>query len=60
MVLGTQLGKPNIAAWASREEDDRFTSGAVNSVAVEQSVQSIIEIRAAAWEEAEKAKYLAR
>ncbi|CAA7410647.1 unnamed protein product [Spirodela intermedia] len=60
MALGTQLGKPNIAAWASREADDRSTSDGIKSVAVEQSVQSIIEIRAAAWEEAEKAKYLAR
>ncbi|XP_050373472.1 uncharacterized protein LOC126791111 [Argentina anserina] len=57
MALGTQLGKMNIAAWASKEED-KNASTSVKSTSSEQ--QSIIETRAAAWEEAEKAKYLAR
>ncbi|XP_004297777.1 PREDICTED: uncharacterized protein LOC101302745 [Fragaria vesca subsp. vesca] len=59
MALGTQLGKTNIAAWASKEED-KDASTSVKSAASEQLARSIIETRAAAWEEAEKAKYLAR
>lgn len=60
-VLGTQLGKKNIAAWADgeQEEKDRSTSFKKN-VIDEQPQQSVAEIRATAWEEAEKAKYLAR
>ncbi|XP_039120047.1 uncharacterized protein LOC120256431 [Dioscorea cayenensis subsp. rotundata] len=60
-VLGTQLGKKNIAAWADgeQEEKDRSTSFKRN-VIDEQPQQSVAEIRATAWEEAEKAKYLAR
>ncbi|KAK9935680.1 hypothetical protein M0R45_022769 [Rubus argutus] len=59
MALGTQLGKMNIAAWASKEED-KDASTSVKTVRAEQLAKSIIETRAAAWEEAEKAKYLAR
>lgn len=55
MALGTQLGKMNIAAWASKEED-----GMDASMPSEQQTKSAIETRAAAWEEAEKAKYMAR
>lgn len=60
MVLGTQLGKMNIAAWASKEEEDKDASTSLKNVAVDQPAKSIIETRAAAWEEAEKAKYMAR
>ncbi|KAL6350240.1 hypothetical protein AAG906_004185 [Vitis piasezkii] len=60
MVLGTQLGKMNIAAWASKEEEDKDASTSLKTVAVEQPTKSVIETRAAAWEEAEKAKYMAR
>ncbi|PRQ41361.1 putative remorin [Rosa chinensis] len=59
MALGTQLGKMNIAAWASKEED-KDASTSVKSAPEEQLANSVIETRAAAWEEAEKAKYLAR
>ena len=59
MVLGTQLGKMNIAAWASKEEDkDSPTS--LKITAADQQSKNVIETRAAAWEEAEKAKYMAR
>ncbi|MQL87734.1 hypothetical protein Taro_020281 [Colocasia esculenta] len=54
MVLGTQLGKPNIAA------RDNGEPASLKTVPDEQAAESDIEIRAAAWEEAEKAKYLAR
>ncbi|XP_039015253.1 uncharacterized protein LOC120145498 isoform X2 [Hibiscus syriacus] len=59
MVLGAQLGKTNIAAWASKEED-KDASTSLKTVAREQASKSVIETRAAAWEEAEKAKYMAR
>lgn len=60
MVLGAQLGKTNIAAWASKEEEDKDASTSLKIVAPEQPSKSVIETRAAAWEEAEKAKYMAR
>ncbi|KAK7260525.1 hypothetical protein RIF29_26641 [Crotalaria pallida] len=60
MALGTQLGKPNIAAWASKEEEDKVASTSLKTKTVEQPSKSVIEARAAAWEEAEKAKYMAR
>ncbi|XP_058098071.1 uncharacterized protein LOC131243032 isoform X2 [Magnolia sinica] len=60
MVLGTQLGKMNIAAWASKEEEDKDASTSLKTVAADQLAKSVIETRAAAWEEAEKAKYMAR
>lgn len=60
MVLGTQLGKMNIAAWASKEEEDKDASTSLKTLAPDQPAKSVIEIRAAAWEEAEKAKYMAR
>ncbi|KAL7001449.1 hypothetical protein U1Q18_002600 [Sarracenia purpurea var. burkii] len=60
MALGTQLGKMNIAAWASQEEEDKDASTSLKKVGLEQPAKSVIETRAAAWEEAEKAKYMAR
>ncbi|XP_061342453.1 uncharacterized protein LOC133288657 isoform X2 [Gastrolobium bilobum] len=60
MVLGTQLGKMNIAAWASKEEEDKVASTSLKNKTAEQPAKSVIEARAAAWEEAEKAKYMAR
>lgn len=56
MILGTQLGKTNIAAWASKEEEEKDASLSLS----DRSTKRAIETRAAAWEEAEKAKYLAR
>lgn len=60
MALGTQLGKINIAAWASKDEEDKDASASLKNLAAEQQAKSVIETRAAAWEEAEKAKYMAR
>ncbi|EHA8589776.1 hypothetical protein COCNU_scaffold012270G000010 [Cocos nucifera] len=59
MVLGQRLGKTNIANWASKEEETD-ASVSLKTVSVDQAAKSVIETRAAAWEEAEKAKYLAR
>lgn len=58
-ALGTQLGKLNIAAWASKEEE-KTVSTSLKNVGVEQAAKNVIETRAAAWEEAEKANYTAR
>ncbi|KAJ1277537.1 hypothetical protein BS78_04G012300 [Paspalum vaginatum] len=60
MLLGTQLGKTNIAAWASKKEEEKDASLSLKTGPMDQLTQNITEIRAAAWEEAEKAKYLAR
>lgn len=59
MALGKQLGKANITAWASKEVDTDASTSQKN-LATEQPEKSVIEARAAAWEEAEKAKYMAR
>lgn len=60
MVLGTQLGKMNIAAWASKDDENKEASVSVKTISTEQEAKSVIDTRAAAWEEAEKAKYMAR
>ncbi|XP_057495423.1 uncharacterized protein LOC130780455 [Actinidia eriantha] len=60
MALGTQLGKMNIAAWASKEEEDNDASMSLKTVRAEQPAKSVIETCAAAWEESENAKYMAR
>ncbi|GLT37696.1 hypothetical protein SLA2020_119990 [Shorea laevis] len=60
MALGTKLGKTNIAAWASKEDEDKDASTSLKTVGAEQPTKTVIETRAAAWEEAEKAKYMAR
>lgn len=57
IALGNQLGKPSIAAWASKEDENAAASGIIGN---EQLNKSAVETRAAAWEEAEKAKYMAR
>ncbi|KAF6160720.1 hypothetical protein GIB67_035921 [Kingdonia uniflora] len=60
IALGTQLGKTNIAAWASKEDDVKDTSTSLKTISVDQPPNNAMVTRAAAWEEAEKAKYMAR
>ena len=57
MDLGQRLGKTTIAAWASKEgkATAHLTSSTTNKV-----VDINKEARATDWQEAEKAKYLAR
>jgi hypothetical protein len=57
MDLGERLGKTTIAAWASKEEKSaaRFTD-----TTAYKAVDIGRENRAADWQEAEKARYLAR
>lgn len=58
VALGVQLGKMNIAAWASKDEKDKSNSG--NEIDDDEAAQIEYAKRAAAWEEAEKAKHAAR
>ncbi|KAG6524426.1 uncharacterized protein LOC122045991 [Zingiber officinale] len=61
LMLGQQLGKTNIAAWAGKEEEATDASTSTKTVSKEEDLaRSAPGARAAAWEEAEKAKYLAR
>nr|XP_016470755.1 PREDICTED: uncharacterized protein LOC107792916 isoform X2 [Nicotiana tabacum] len=60
MALGTKLGKMNIAAWASKDGEDRNASSLLKTDKQEQLTTTVTETRAAAWEDAEKAKYMAR
>ncbi|XP_021660758.2 uncharacterized protein LOC110650213 isoform X1 [Hevea brasiliensis] len=59
VALGVQLGKMNIAAWASKEDREKNTS-AVETTDVEELERIEFERRAAAWEEAENSKHTAR
>ncbi|KAL9269238.1 Remorin 4.1-like protein [Drosera capensis] len=56
VALGVQLGKMNIAAWASKDEKE-MSSTTAESAASEEFER---EKCAAAWEEAEKSKHNAR
>ncbi|KAH9329147.1 hypothetical protein KI387_001255, partial [Taxus chinensis] len=60
MVPGTQLGKINIADWASKEEEESDASKSLKTIDLEEAKRHIWEVRAAAWQEAEEAKYMAR
>ncbi|KAK1422770.1 hypothetical protein QVD17_18056 [Tagetes erecta] len=55
--LGMQLGKMNIAAWASKEDMEKKASSVENDKAAEESLRIEFEKRAAAWEEAENSKH---
>ena len=59
VALGVQLGKMNIAAWASKDEKENNTS-LVDTTHVEELERIEYEKRAAAWEEAEKSKHTTR
>ncbi|XVF27272.1 hypothetical protein REPUB_Repub14bG0092500 [Reevesia pubescens] len=59
VALGVQLGKMNIAAWASKEEKENNASS-VEASNIEELERIEYEKRAAAWEEAEKSKHAAR
>lgn len=59
VALGVQLGKMNIAAWASKDEKEK-NAFAVESGDAETLKKIEFEKRAAAWEEAEKTRHTAR
>lgn len=59
LALGMQLGKTNIAAWASKDEPERKRHNAENADK-EALERAEFEKRAAAWEEVEKSKHTAR
>ncbi|RVW34901.1 hypothetical protein CK203_111050 [Vitis vinifera] len=59
VALGVQLGKMNIAAWASKDEKEKSAqSGETHDLEDHERIE--YERRAAAWEEAEKSKHAAR
>ncbi|CAI9783464.1 unnamed protein product [Fraxinus pennsylvanica] len=59
VALGVQLGKMNIAAWASKDEKEKGNSR--NETIDSNDLGGMeYENRAAAWEEAEKSKHAAR
>ncbi|MED6110060.1 hypothetical protein PIB30_039406 [Stylosanthes scabra] len=58
-ALGMQLGKMNIAAWASNDEEEKKQSAARDANA-EEHERIEFEKHAAQWEEAEKSKHTAK
>ena len=58
-ALGIQLGKMNIASWASKD-DAKQGSPSLKTLDVDQLVKAEYETRAAAWEESQKSKHMAR
>nr|XP_043621229.1 uncharacterized protein LOC122592961 [Erigeron canadensis] len=60
LQLGVQLGKMNIAAWASKEDMEKNMSSVEADNLAEESLRIEFEKRAAAWEDAEKSKHNAR
>ncbi|KAL8236060.1 hypothetical protein R6Q59_017141 [Mikania micrantha] len=60
LQLGMQLGKTNIAAWASKEDAENKVLGAENDKLAEELLRLEFERRAAAWEDAEKSKQNAK
>ncbi|KAI8000406.1 Remorin 4.1 [Camellia lanceoleosa] len=58
VALGVQLGKMNIAAWASKDEGKNGSAVETGDAAKLERIE--FEKRAAAWEEAEKTKHAAR
>lgn len=60
VALGVQLGKMNIAAWASKDEQGKNASSVEKNGDMEELERIEYAKRAAAWEEAEKSKHTAR
>ncbi|XP_068657300.1 uncharacterized protein [Aristolochia californica] len=60
VALGLRLGKMNVAAWASKEQNQYSVKASPESRDPEQLEKLEYENRAAAWEEAEKSKHSAR
>ncbi|KAG5254651.1 remorin family protein [Salix suchowensis] len=58
-ALGVQLGKMNIAAWASKNDQQKQASS-LETNEMEENEQIEFVKRAAAWEEAEQSKHTAR
>lgn len=60
VALGVQLGKMNIAAWASKDDKEKNNTSSVENINMEEIDRIEFEKRAAAWEEAEKSRHAAR
>ena len=59
LALGMQLGKSNIAAWASKDEKEKNRQN-VETADKEALKRAEFEKRAAVWEEVKKSKHMAR
>ncbi|XP_039036217.1 remorin 4.1-like [Hibiscus syriacus] len=59
VALGVQLGKMNIASWASKDEKEK-NSSSVETANIEELKRNEYEKRAAAWEITENSKHTAR
>lgn len=57
-ALGVQLGKMNIAAWASKNDQQKHASSLETTEMENEQIEFVK--RAAAWEEAEQSKHTAR
>ena len=57
VALGVQLGKMNIAAWASKDEKEKSPQSGDD---LKEQERFEFKRRAAVWEEAEKSKHAAR
>lgn len=53
-------GKLSIVPWASKEEEDADASKSLKNIDLEEVKMNVLETRAAAWEEVEHSKYMAR
>lgn len=60
LQLGVQLGKMNIAAWASKEDMEKKVAEDETDILAEEALRVEFEKRAVAWEDAEKSKHNAR
>ncbi|CAH1448627.1 unnamed protein product [Lactuca virosa] len=60
LQLGVQLGKMNIAAWASKEDTEKKAVEGETDILAEEALRVEFEKRAVAWEDAEKSKHNAR
>lgn len=62
VALGMKLGKMNIASWASKDdaEVENTNQSPLKTFDADQQVKKEYEARAAAWEEAEMSKNMAR
>lgn len=54
------VGKLHMVSWASKEEEDADASKSLKNIDLEEVKKNVLETRAAAWEEAEQSKFLAR
>ncbi|KAK1327195.1 hypothetical protein QJS10_CPA01g00523 [Acorus calamus] len=60
IALGVQLGKLNIAAWASKDDDEPGDCPPLETNSINKDEEVEFKMRAEAWEEVERSKHAAR